>query len=207
MCRQQITQLYSVTKDGPIQLKFYNNETTHSDEPDLSNRIFQMQIIAGLLEAVSIMLCIFVVLKLGLKINLVIYMVVAGAGCLAVNLLPDGNYFGVITFAMIGKFCRLNMCRVYRKGRHIHATLYSRSHLFMWGYLLYICVDGNTWGFDLDFVSTVQIEWVNCGIGFSHLFSNCMIWLARESYRHSKRYLVVEKDFVNLIFLFVCFFL
>lgn len=96
--------MYSVTKDGPIQLKFYNNETTHSDEPDLSNRIFKMQIIAGLLEAVSILLCIFVVLKLGLKINLVIYMVVAGAGCLAVNLLPDGNYFGVITFAMIGKF-------------------------------------------------------------------------------------------------------
>lgn len=97
------------------------------------------------------------------------------------------------------------MCRVYRKGRHIHATLYSRSHLFMWGYLLYICIDGNTWGFDLDFVSTVQIEWVNCGNGFSHLFSNCMIWLARDSYRHSKRYLVVEMDFVNFLFcLFYC---
>lgn len=77
-----------------------------------------MQIISGLLEAVSILLCIFVVLKLGLKINLVIYMAVAGAGCLAVNFLPDGNYFGVITFAMIGKCCKYNVClRVYIKHK------------------------------------------------------------------------------------------
>ncbi|KAJ6636443.1 Organic cation transporter protein [Pseudolycoriella hygida] len=69
----------------------------------LGGDIYINTIIAGLLEAVSILLCIFVVLKLGLKINLVIYMLVAGAGCLAVNFLPDGNYFGVITFAMIVK--------------------------------------------------------------------------------------------------------
>ncbi|XP_037039783.1 organic cation transporter protein-like [Bradysia coprophila] len=69
----------------------------------LGGDIYITTIISGLLEAVSILLCIFVVLKLGLKINLVIYMVVAGAGCLAVNFLPDGNYFGVITFAMIVK--------------------------------------------------------------------------------------------------------
>lgn len=65
---------------------------------------------AGLLESVCIILSIFVVLKLGLKTNLVVYMVVAGAGCLAVFFLPDGNYFGVITFAMIGKWEFLICC-------------------------------------------------------------------------------------------------
>ncbi|KAG4072079.1 hypothetical protein HA402_015578 [Bradysia odoriphaga] len=69
----------------------------------LGGDIFVTTIMAGLLEAVSILLCIFVVLKLGLKTNLVIYMLVAGAGCLGVYFLPDGNYLGVITFAMIVK--------------------------------------------------------------------------------------------------------
>lgn len=137
-----------------------------------------MQIIAGLLEAVSILLCIFVVLKLGLKINLVIYMVFAGVGCLAVNFLPDGNYFGVITFAMIGKCCWrwifMFMYRVYvRAGRlYIHTTLYSRSHLFIWEYLLYIYVSMETHTRIWPRFCIYRTNWVSqCGNGFSHLFS------------------------------------
>lgn len=141
-----------------------------------------MQIIAGLLEAVSILLCIFVVLKLGLKINLVIYMVFAGVGCLAVNFLPDGNYFGVITFAMIGKCCWrwifMFMYRVYvRAGRlYIHTTLYSRSHLFIWEYLLYIYVSMETHTRIWPRFCIYRTNWVSqCGNGFSHLFSKLYV--------------------------------
>lgn len=61
------------------------------------------QVIAGMLEAASVGLCILVVLKLGLKVNLVVYMLVAGCACLMVNFIADGNNVGLISLAMIGK--------------------------------------------------------------------------------------------------------
>lgn len=57
-----------------------------------------------MLEAASVGLCILVVLKLGLKVNLVVYMLVSGCACLMVNFIPVGNNdIGLISLAMIGK--------------------------------------------------------------------------------------------------------
>lgn len=56
-----------------------------------------------MLEAASVGLCILVVLKLGLKVNLVVYMLVAGCACLMVNFIAVGNSIGIISLAMIGK--------------------------------------------------------------------------------------------------------
>lgn len=63
-----------------------------------------MQIIAGSVEGVSILLSILVVLKLGLRINLFIYMLIAGVACIMVNFAPDDNLWIVIVSAMIGMF-------------------------------------------------------------------------------------------------------
>lgn len=60
------------------------------------------QVIAGSVEAISIAVCIFVVLKMGIKNNLIAYMIVAGCACLFVNIVPDGAPAGVISLAMIG---------------------------------------------------------------------------------------------------------
>lgn len=72
-----------------------------------------LQVIAGVLESVSVCLCILVVLKLGLKINLVIYMLVAGISCLMVNFIADGNNVGVIALAMIGMCFCYNLTTIY----------------------------------------------------------------------------------------------
>lgn len=61
--------------------------------------------IAGTIEAISICLSIFVVLKFGIKRNLVTYMLIPGVCCLATNLVPKGEEYliYVIALAMIGK--------------------------------------------------------------------------------------------------------
>lgn len=59
--------------------------------------------IAGSLEAISVLLCIWVVLKCGLKQNLIVFMIIAGLCGLLVNLIPDGAGHGIIVLAMIGK--------------------------------------------------------------------------------------------------------
>lgn len=66
------------------------------------------QAIAGAVEAVSICLSVFVVLKLGIRLNLIAYMLIPGICCLAVNIVPKGdeNLIYVIALAMIGK-CHL----------------------------------------------------------------------------------------------------
>lgn len=72
---------------------------------DVSNRwCVGAQVIAGLLEAVSVVLCIWAVLKFGLKYNLVVFMLIAGAGCLLVNLIPNSaSGAGTISLAILGK--------------------------------------------------------------------------------------------------------
>uniref|UniRef100_A0A1A9W3U3 Major facilitator superfamily (MFS) profile domain-containing protein n=1 Tax=Glossina brevipalpis TaxID=37001 RepID=A0A1A9W3U3_9MUSC len=61
--------------------------------------------IAGTIEAVSVCLSIFVVLKFGIKRNLVTYMLIPGVCCLATNLIPKGEEYliYVIALAMIAK--------------------------------------------------------------------------------------------------------
>lgn len=58
---------------------------------------------AGGVEAAAIIFSIFVVLRLGIRINLVIYMYVAGIACLMVNFVPDGDHTFLITLVLIGK--------------------------------------------------------------------------------------------------------
>ena len=61
------------------------------------------QIIAGTVEAFSIAASVLVVLKLGLRRNLVFYLVVAGIACLLINYTRADNLWLTITLAMIGK--------------------------------------------------------------------------------------------------------
>ncbi|XP_059619763.1 organic cation transporter protein-like isoform X1 [Phlebotomus argentipes] len=70
---------------------------------NLGGDIYINTIIAGAVEGVAILCSIIVVLKLGIRINLVIYMLVAGLACLMVNFVPDGNLWIIITLVMIGK--------------------------------------------------------------------------------------------------------
>jgi hypothetical protein len=58
---------------------------------------------AGTVEAFSIASSVFVVLKLGLRINLIIYLIVAGIACLLINYARADNLWLTITLAMIGK--------------------------------------------------------------------------------------------------------
>ncbi|XP_055695061.1 organic cation transporter protein [Lutzomyia longipalpis] len=70
---------------------------------NLGGNIYTNTIIAGAVEGIAILCSIIVVLKLGIRINLVIYMLVAGLACLMVNFVPDGNLWMIITLVMIGK--------------------------------------------------------------------------------------------------------
>jgi len=54
-------------------------------------------------EAVSIALSVLVVLKLGLRVNLFIYLIVAGVACALINFARADNLWLTITLAMIGK--------------------------------------------------------------------------------------------------------
>jgi OCT family organic cation transporter-like MFS transporter 4/5 len=54
-------------------------------------------------EAISIVASVFVVLKLGLRINLIIYLIVAGIACLLINFSRADNLWLTIALAMIGK--------------------------------------------------------------------------------------------------------
>lgn len=58
---------------------------------------------AGGVEAAAIIFSIFVVLRLGIRVNLVIYMYVAGIACLMVNFVPAGDTTFLITLVLIGK--------------------------------------------------------------------------------------------------------
>lgn len=67
--------------------------------------IYMNTAVAGTIEAISICLSIFVVLKFGIKRNLVTYMLIPGVCCLATNLVPKGEEYliYVIALAMIAK--------------------------------------------------------------------------------------------------------
>jgi MFS transporter, OCT family, solute carrier family 22 (organic cation transporter), member 4/5 len=54
-------------------------------------------------ETVAITLSILVVLKLGLRVNLVIYLLVAGTACLLTNFASEGNLWFILSLAMIGE--------------------------------------------------------------------------------------------------------
>uniref|UniRef100_A0AAG5CT33 Major facilitator superfamily (MFS) profile domain-containing protein n=1 Tax=Anopheles atroparvus TaxID=41427 RepID=A0AAG5CT33_ANOAO len=72
---------------------------------NLGGDIYLNTVIAGSVEAIAICLSIVVVLKFGLRINLFLYMVVAGLSCIVMNFVPDGNLWLIITLAMIVKWC------------------------------------------------------------------------------------------------------
>ncbi|XP_041760709.1 organic cation transporter protein [Anopheles merus] len=72
---------------------------------NLGGDIYLNTVIAGSVEAIAICLSIVVVLKLGLRINLFLYMVVAGLSCIVMNFVPDGNLWLIITLAMVVKCC------------------------------------------------------------------------------------------------------
>uniref|UniRef100_A0A2M4CH71 Putative organic cation transporter n=1 Tax=Anopheles darlingi TaxID=43151 RepID=A0A2M4CH71_ANODA len=72
---------------------------------NLGGDIYINTVIAGSVESIAICLSIVVVLKLGLRINLFLYMVVAGLSCIVMNFVPDGNLWLIITLAMIVKCC------------------------------------------------------------------------------------------------------
>lgn len=59
------------------------------------------QVIVGSLEAVSVILSVFVVLRFGLKLNLIGYLLIAGIACVMVNVFP--SEVGTIALAMVGK--------------------------------------------------------------------------------------------------------
>lgn len=58
---------------------------------------------AGSLELVATLISVWVVLKLGLKLNLVMFLLASSLGCLLVNAIPSGNTSGVMALARIGK--------------------------------------------------------------------------------------------------------
>ncbi|XP_058058793.1 organic cation transporter protein isoform X2 [Anopheles bellator] len=72
---------------------------------NLGGDIYINTVIAGSVESIAICLSIVVVLKLGLRINLFLYMVIAGLSCIVMNFVPDGNLWLIITLAMIVKCC------------------------------------------------------------------------------------------------------
>lgn len=63
---------------------------------------------AGGVEAAAIIFSIFVVLRLGIRVNLVVYMYVAGIACLLVNFVPEGNHTYLITLVLIGNRPKFN---------------------------------------------------------------------------------------------------
>ncbi|XP_055609045.1 organic cation transporter protein [Uranotaenia lowii] len=76
---------------------------------NLGGDIYLNTILAGTVESIAICLSILVVLKLGLRVNLFLYMVVAGISCIVMNFVPDGNLWAIIGLAMIVK-CAVGAC-------------------------------------------------------------------------------------------------
>ncbi|KAM7359682.1 organic cation transporter protein isoform 1-T2 [Cochliomyia hominivorax] len=72
---------------------------------NLGGNIYVNTAIAGSVEAVSICLSVFVVLKLGIRLNLITYMLIPGICCLATNIIPKGDEYNIyiIALAMIAK--------------------------------------------------------------------------------------------------------
>ncbi|XP_053967589.1 organic cation/carnitine transporter 2 isoform X1 [Anastrepha ludens] len=72
---------------------------------NLGGDIYLNTIVAGAIEALSVCISIFVVLKVGLRRSLIAYMLVPGLCCLATNLVPtrDDNQTTVIAMAIIAK--------------------------------------------------------------------------------------------------------
>lgn len=76
---------------------------------NLGGDIYLNTVLAGSVESIAICLSIVVVLKLGLRVNLFLYMVVAGISCILMNFIPDGNLWVIIMLAMIVK-CSVGAC-------------------------------------------------------------------------------------------------
>ncbi|KAM8705756.1 hypothetical protein ACLKA7_010114 [Drosophila subpalustris] len=72
---------------------------------NLGGNIYINNAVAGAVEALSICLSIFVVLKAGIRRSLLGYMLLPGLCCLATNLVPhdDDNETGVIALAIVAK--------------------------------------------------------------------------------------------------------
>ncbi|XP_030370804.1 organic cation transporter protein [Scaptodrosophila lebanonensis] len=72
---------------------------------NLGGHVYENNAIAGSLEAVSICISIFVVLKFGIRRSLIAYMLIPGLCCLGTNLVPHGSDSspGVIALAIIAK--------------------------------------------------------------------------------------------------------
>ncbi|XP_053695418.1 organic cation transporter protein-like [Sabethes cyaneus] len=75
----------------------------------LGGDIYLNTVLAGAVESITICLSIFAVLKLGLWVNLFLYMTVAGLSCIVMNLVPDGNLWVIIMLAMTAK-CATGTC-------------------------------------------------------------------------------------------------
>uniref|UniRef100_A0A2M3ZLB7 Putative organic cation transporter n=1 Tax=Anopheles braziliensis TaxID=58242 RepID=A0A2M3ZLB7_9DIPT len=84
---------------------------------NLGGDIYINTVIAGSVEAIAICASILVVLKLGLRINLFLYMVIAGLSCIVMNFVPDGNLWVIISLAMIGMFHLVRPARVAKVCR------------------------------------------------------------------------------------------
>lgn len=63
-----------------------------------------VKVIAGSVEAFSIVFSVFVVLKLGLRVNLFICMIIAGIACVLINFARADYLWLTISLAMIGEF-------------------------------------------------------------------------------------------------------
>lgn len=99
---------------------------------------FVNQIIAGSVEAFSIAFSVFVVLKLGLRVNLFIYLVIAGLACGLINFAREDNLWLTISLAMIGElfsenyrenlmsFTRISQDNGWRVQRY-HPNIHSRT--------------------------------------------------------------------------------
>lgn len=76
---------------------------------NLGGDIYLNTVLAGSVESIAICLSIVVVLKLGLRVNLFLYMVLAGISCIVMNFVPDGNLWVIIALAMMVK-CAVGAC-------------------------------------------------------------------------------------------------
>jgi MFS transporter, OCT family, solute carrier family 22 (organic cation transporter), member 4/5 len=59
-------------------------------------------------EACSIAFSVLVVLKLGLRVNLFIYLIIAGVSCVLINFARADNVWLTISLAMIGEDEKFN---------------------------------------------------------------------------------------------------
>ncbi|CAO1417559.1 unnamed protein product [Diamesa tonsa] len=69
----------------------------------LGGNVYVNTIIAGSVEAISILVSVLVVLKLGLRVNLFIYMIIAGIACVLINFARGNSQWLTIFLAMIVK--------------------------------------------------------------------------------------------------------